>query len=145
MDSLPTENVGDVLENVCGRVFSIQINIQLLTCAFTILMCLYLVLVTDWIGAYPLLFICFISMYVYCILGTISETCNEDIYTEIYNISWYNLLVPQQKVVRLMLMQSQMLNQIMFAGLWPLSVDTGLIITKRLYSIFAMMAQFIDN
>ncbi|XP_037943818.1 odorant receptor 67d-like [Teleopsis dalmanni] len=70
---------------------------------------------------------------------------SEEIEYEIYNISWYNLSVSQQKVVRLILMQSQQPNQMMLAGVMPLSVATALQITKTLYSTFMMMVEFIKN
>ncbi|XP_037943822.1 putative odorant receptor 83c [Teleopsis dalmanni] len=79
------------------------------------------------------------------ILGTTLERCSEEIEYEIYNISWYNLSVSQQKVVRLILMQSQQPNQMMLAGVMPLSVATALQITKTLYSTFMMMVEFIKN
>nr|XP_036216141.1 odorant receptor 67d-like [Bactrocera oleae] len=107
-----------------------------------ILSTLLIIMLKDWPGAYSYLLVCFLWLYMYCILGTRIEICNDQFCTGVYDINWYALDVHNQNTIRLMLMQSQAPRNITIAGVEPLSVSTALKITRTIYSLVMMVLRF---
>ncbi|XP_034114190.1 odorant receptor 67d-like [Drosophila albomicans] len=83
------------------------------------------------------------NLYIYCILGTLVENCNDDLIYEVYNISFYNLNARQQRQVLFMLCKAQSTDMIQVMGVMPLAVSTGLQVTKSIYSVAMMMINFV--
>ncbi|XP_037943824.1 odorant receptor 67d-like [Teleopsis dalmanni] len=129
----------------CNTIFQSAVTIQVFTSALSILLTLFIVFTSSWHGAYPYLLITVTHLNIYCFMGTKIEIANENFTAEIYNILWYKLTTTQQKVVLLMLMQSQNPNTILVAGVMPLSVSTGLQITKAVYSFLMVMLQSMNK
>ncbi|XP_055852015.1 odorant receptor 67d-like [Episyrphus balteatus] len=118
---------------------------QITTSGLSIVLTLVIMFVGDWPGAYSYLTISFVMLYLYCGMGTLVEIANDRILNEIYEIHWYILTVPQQKCIRYMLMKAQSPIEITVGGVAPLSVNTGLQVTKTVYSVFMMLLNFFDE
>lgn len=54
---------------------------------------------------------------------------NDDVMYEIYNISFYNLKISQQRIVLFMLAKSQRPYMIRLLGVMPLAVNTALLVS----------------
>lgn len=54
---------------------------------------------------------------------------NDDVMYEIYNISFYNLKISQQRTVLFMLAKSQRPYMIRLLGVMPLAVNTALLVS----------------
>nr|QKN21488.1 odorant receptor [Zeugodacus tau] len=126
----------------CNQIFFWSITAHILCTTLGILSTLLIIMLKYWPGAYPYIFVCFVWLYMYCILGTRVETCNDQFCDGIYDINWYDLDISDQKTVSLMLLQSQVPRLITIAGIEPLSVNTALKITRSIYSLVMMVMQF---
>ncbi|XP_053952537.1 odorant receptor 67d-like [Anastrepha ludens] len=129
----------------CNRIFYYIITMQIVTSGISIICTMYIILMGDWPGAYLYIVVAFSGLYLYCIIGTKIETCNQAFYEELYNINWYNLDVKNQKMMVFILKKSQSPSEIKIGGFLPLSVQTALSITKSIYGIFTMMLRFLDE
>nr|QKN21376.1 odorant receptor [Bactrocera dorsalis] len=143
-----TELVNDIVEwhqyyldfnDKCNLLFFWTISAHIICTTAGILSTLLIIMLKDWPGAYTYLFVCFLWLYMYCILGTRVEICNDQFCTGVYDINWYALDVRNQNTIRLMLMQSQAPRNITIAGVEPLSVSTALKITRTIYSLVMMV------
>nr|QKN21489.1 odorant receptor [Zeugodacus tau] len=126
----------------CNLLFFWTISAHIICTTLGILSTLLIAMLKDWPGAYAYLLVCFIWLYMYCILGTRVEINNDRFCTGIYDINWYALDVRNQNTIRLMLMQSQAPKNITIAGVEPLSVSTALKITRTIYSLVMMVLRF---
>nr|XP_036220930.1 odorant receptor 67d-like [Bactrocera oleae] len=126
----------------CNLIFFWTITSHILCTTLGILSTLLIIMLKYWPGAYPYIFVCFVWLYMYSILGTRVEICNDQFCDGIYDINWYDLDVSAQKTVSLMLMESQVPRIITIAGIEPLSVNTALKITRSIYSLVMMVMQF---
>nr|AYD60396.1 odorant receptor 83c2 [Drosophila mojavensis] len=129
----------------CNDMFSVLVSVQVTTSAVCIVITIFSLLTSDWIGGYCYFCVLVPNMYLYCILGTILENCSEKFMYELYNISFYNLNPSQQRFVLFMLAKSQQPGAILLLGVMPLSVSSALQVTKSIYSITMMMARFLQK
>ncbi|XP_053946601.1 odorant receptor 67d-like [Anastrepha ludens] len=150
-DKRITKMVDDIVEwhqyylafnDNCNLIFFWTISAHIICTTLGILSTLLIIMLKDWPGAYVYLFVCFLWLYMYCILGTRVEICNDQFCRGIYDINWYGLDVRNQNTIRLMLMQSQAPRNITIAGVEPLSVSTALKITRTIYSLVMMVLRF---
>ncbi|XP_017873737.1 PREDICTED: odorant receptor 67d-like [Drosophila arizonae] len=126
-------------------MFSVMVSVQVTTSAVCIVITVFSLLTSDWIGGYCYFCVLVPNMYLYCILGTMLENCSEKFMYEMYNISFYNLNPSQQRFVLFMLARSQQPGAILLLGVMPLSVSSALQVTKSIYSITMMMARFLQK
>ncbi|XP_053952536.1 odorant receptor 67d-like [Anastrepha ludens] len=129
----------------CNRIFYYIITMQIVTSGISIICTMYIILMGDWPGAYLYIMVAVCGLYLYCIIGTKIETCNQAFYEELYNINWYNFDVKNQKMMVFILKKSQSPSEIKIGGVLPLSVQTALSITKSIYGLFTMMLGFLDE
>ncbi|KAM7347796.1 odorant receptor 67d-like [Cochliomyia hominivorax] len=123
----------------CNDLFYYIITVQVMTAFISTILSIYLIIAGGWPGAYTYVFVSFCCLYLYCILGTENEVAIEKFENDIYNIHWYNMTIPQQKIVLQVLCKTQSPNTIDIAGVMPLSVSTALQLTKAMYSITMIM------
>ncbi|CAD6994682.1 unnamed protein product [Ceratitis capitata] len=109
--------------DTCNLLFFWTISAHIVCTTLGILSTLLIIMLKDWPGAYAYIL-------------------NDQFCTGIYDINWYALNVRNQKIVRLMLMQSQAPRNITIAGVEPLSVSTALKITRTIYSLVMMVLRF---
>ncbi|CAD7003758.1 unnamed protein product [Ceratitis capitata] len=129
----------------CNDVFYYIITMQIVTSGISIICTMYILLMGDWPGAYLYIFVAFCGLYLYCIIGTSTQTCNAEFFDEIYNINWYELDVKCQKMMVFIIKKSQSPAEIKIGGVLPLSVQTALQITKSIYGLFTMIIGVIEE
>ncbi|XP_067624899.1 odorant receptor 67d-like [Eurosta solidaginis] len=153
-DKRITNLVKDILEwhqyylnfnDTCNLMFFWTISAHIICTTMGILSTLLIIMLKYWPGAYVYIIVLFLWLYMYCILGTRVELCNDRFCCGIYDINWYGLDVRNQKMIQLMLLKSQAPRDIMIAGVQPLSVNTALTITRSIYSLVMMVLQFQRN
>ncbi|KAM7344717.1 odorant receptor 67d-like [Cochliomyia hominivorax] len=97
-----------------------------------------------WTPAPIFLFYLFVIFYTYCSLGNIVEVANDDVTNMIYDCNWYNLTVPEQKMILIMLRESQQAAGMSIGGVAPLSLNTALQITKTIYTMSMMLDRYFN-
>ncbi|KAM8707349.1 hypothetical protein ACLKA7_011438 [Drosophila subpalustris] len=110
----------------CNELFYSIVSVQIATAALCIVITLFVLVTSEWPGGYCFVIVLIPNLYIYCILGTLLEVCNDNIMYEVYNISFYNLNVRQQRLVWFMLCKSQRSEVIVLLGVMPLAVSTAL-------------------
>ncbi|KAM7348612.1 odorant receptor 67d-like isoform 1-T1 [Cochliomyia hominivorax] len=126
----------------CNDLLYVIITVQIMTAFVSTLLSVYLIVAGGWPGAYSYVLIAFCCLYLYCVLGTLTEIANDKITEDIYDVHWYNLTVVQQKIVLQILCKSQSPQTIDIAGVMPLTVSTALQLTKTIFSFTMFMIEF---
>lgn len=62
----------------------------------------------------------------------------------IYNSSWYNMTVSEQKMILTMLRVSQQATGISIGGVKPLTLNTALQLTKSVYTLSMLLQRFLN-
>ncbi|XP_065359289.1 odorant receptor 67d-like [Calliphora vicina] len=121
-------------------VIAIQIGFEFMGIISTIV-CIFLGI---WPPAPAYLIYLFCIFYSYCSLGNIVEVSNDDVIDVIYASCWYNLTVPEQKMILIMLRESQQATGISIGGVLPLSLNTALQITKSVYTMSMLLERSLN-
>ncbi|XP_060649086.1 putative odorant receptor 83c [Drosophila nasuta] len=127
----------------CNDLFYSIVSIQVITAASCFILTMFVLLTSVWPGGWAYAVGLASNLYIYCVLGTLVENCNDDLIYEVYNISFYNLNARQQRQVLFMLCKTQRTDMIQVLGVMPLAVSTGLQVTKSIYSVAMMMINFV--
>lgn len=70
---------------------------------------------------------------------------NDEVLDIIYcNSLWYELTIPEQKLILLMLRKSQNPLTLTIGQIMPLSMSTALSLTKAIYSYMMMLLNFLE-
>ncbi|XP_075146695.1 odorant receptor 67d-like [Haematobia irritans] len=122
-----------------------MVLVQVVTGGLSILCTLFCLILGSWIGGDCYLMYCFAILYLYCGLGTLVEISNDDVITACYNdVLWYKLTIAEQKMLQRMLMTAQNTTGITVGSILPLSMNTGLQLSKTIYTSTMMLVNFID-
>ncbi|XP_037826505.1 odorant receptor 67d-like, partial [Lucilia sericata] len=121
-------------------VFFVQVSSECVGIVCTIV-CM---LMGIWLQAPVYLLYLYSLLISYCSLGNLVELSNEDVIDMIYNSCWYYLTVPEQKMILIMLRESQQATGISIGGVAPLSLNTALQITKTVYTITMMLNESLN-
>ncbi|XP_075146694.1 odorant receptor 67d-like [Haematobia irritans] len=122
-----------------------MVFVQVSTGGVSILCTLFCLLLGSWIGGDCYLMYCLAILYLYCGLGTLVEIANDDVVTACYNdVNWYMLPVAERKMLLNMLMAAQSTTGITVGSILPLSMNTGLQLTKAIYTSTMMLVNFIE-
>ncbi|XP_037822881.1 odorant receptor 67d-like [Lucilia sericata] len=121
-------------------VIFIQIGFEFLGIICTIV-CMFLDI---WPPAPVYLIYLYSLLISYCSLGNLVELSNDDVIEMIYNSCWYNLTVSEQKMILIMLRESQKSKGISIGGVAPLSMNTALQITKTVYTMTMMLMESLN-
>ncbi|XP_060651419.1 putative odorant receptor 83c [Drosophila nasuta] len=111
------------------RIYDLMSSIvstQVSSAGVCIIMTIFVLMTSDWLGGYCFAIVLIPNLYIYCILGTFVENCNTAIMYEVYNISFYNLKARQQRQVLFMLSKTQRTEMMQVLGVMPLDVSTAL-------------------
>ncbi|XP_062123404.1 putative odorant receptor 83c, partial [Drosophila sulfurigaster albostrigata] len=127
----------------CNDLFYSIVSVQVITAALCFILTMFVLLTSVWPGGWAFAVGVASNLYIYCILGTLVENCNDDLIYEVYNISFYNLNARQQRQVLFMLCKAQRTDMIQVLGVMPLAVSTALQVTKSIYSVAMMMIKFV--
>ncbi|XP_058987570.1 odorant receptor 67d-like isoform X1 [Musca domestica] len=121
-------------------VIFVQIFTSMLNIIFTIV-CIFL-------GVWPVapvyLLYSFVILYIYCGIGNLVEISTDDITSIIYDFIWYDLTVSEQKMILIMLRESQSPPTMTIGGVMPLSMNTALQLTKSIYTIAMLLNEFVN-
>ncbi|XP_055538434.1 putative odorant receptor 83c [Wyeomyia smithii] len=130
----------DVLDylNLSNEVFSLYffMSLTVLTGAIAILM-----IALVWAHWYPAIFLSALASFqilILCLLGTLLLMKEEEAIREVYNVTWYDLDIQNQHLLRLMLLMSQRVKEISFR-FGVMNVETYLKSHKLIYSFFTML------
>ncbi|TMW51662.1 hypothetical protein DOY81_003251 [Sarcophaga bullata] len=100
----------------------------------------------NWPAAFAYLVYSCVMLYAYCGLGHLVEISNDEVVNVIYgDCLWYELSVPEQKLVLLMMRKSQNPINLTVGQIMPLSMSTALQLTKAIYSYMMMLVNFLAN
>ncbi|KAI8126161.1 Odorant receptor 67d [Lucilia cuprina] len=135
------EFVKQVEQSYYGVIF-----VQIFTSVMSICCTIFCIITSSWPAAFSYLLYSAIFLYVYCGLGHLVEISNEDVMDVIYgDCLWYELTIPEQKLVLLMLRKSQRPTTLTIGQIMPLSMSTALQLTKAIYSYMMMLLNFLES
>ncbi|XP_034102040.1 odorant receptor 67d-like [Drosophila albomicans] len=127
----------------CNDLLSSIVSTQVSSAGVCIIMTIFVLMTSDWLGGYCFAIVLIPNLYIYCILGTFVENCSATIMYEVYNISFYNLKARHQRQVLFMLSKTQRTEMMQVLGVMPLDVSTALQVTKSIYSVTMVMINFL--
>ncbi|XP_062123405.1 odorant receptor 67d-like [Drosophila sulfurigaster albostrigata] len=110
----------------CNDLFYSIVSVQVISAAGCFILTMFVLLTSVWPGGWAYAVGLASNLYIYCVLGTLVENCNDDLIYEVYNISFYNLNARQQRQVLFMLCKTQSTDMIQLLGVMPLAVSTAL-------------------
>ncbi|XP_061391927.1 odorant receptor 67d-like [Musca vetustissima] len=114
------------------------------TCFIGIVCALFCVLLGSWPAGYIYLLYCFVMMQVFCAMGTLVDITNEEFIQSCYSdVRWYELSVKEKKMLHIMLLMAQNTQGLSVGSIMPLSMNTGLQITKTIYSLTMLLLNFV--
>ncbi|XP_062556101.1 putative odorant receptor 83c [Armigeres subalbatus] len=130
----------DVLQllNLSNDVYS-SYFLMSLACMTGTLAILLIALV--WVRWYAAIVICVVAssqIFTLCLLGTLLLMKSDDLIVKIYATTWYDLDLPVQKSLSLMLMNSQHFKEISYR-LGVMNMETFLQSHKMIYRFFTML------
>uniref|UniRef100_A0A1I8MCH6 Odorant receptor n=1 Tax=Musca domestica TaxID=7370 RepID=A0A1I8MCH6_MUSDO len=119
--------------------------VEMATIALSISSTLFCLLLGTWPGGQTYLSYCFIMLYIYCGLGTVVEVTNDSFTDLCYTqVIWYKLPAAERKMLLMMLMMAQKTGGLTIGAVIPLTVNTGLQLTKLIYTLTMMLINFLD-
>ncbi|XP_065362550.1 odorant receptor 67d-like [Calliphora vicina] len=128
------------VKNLFFWVIFVQVAMEFVSIVCTIV-CIFLRI---WPAAPAFLLYSFLLFYSYSGLGNLVEIANDDVISMIYASCWYKLNVSQQKMILIMLRESQQAEGMSIGGVAPLSLSTALQLTKTIYTFSMMFREFLN-
>ncbi|XP_061395272.1 odorant receptor 67d-like [Musca vetustissima] len=121
------------------------IMVQFATMTLSLACTLFCLILGKWPGGQTYLAYCFIMLHVYCCLGTMIEISNDGFIDSCYTeVIWYRLPVAERKMLLMMLMMSQNAGGLTIGAVIPLTMNTGLQLTKMIYTMTMMLINFLN-
>ncbi|XP_061402682.1 odorant receptor 67d-like [Musca vetustissima] len=121
------------------------ILIEMATIALCMALSLFCIILGTWPGGQTYFIYCFIMIYVFCGLGTLVDATNDGFIESCYNeIIWYRLSIKDRRMLQMMLMMTQNTSGLTVGAVKPLTVNTGLQLTKAIYTMTMMLINFLD-
>ncbi|XP_073836823.1 odorant receptor 67d-like isoform X3 [Musca autumnalis] len=118
---------------------------KIATCFVAIVCALFCILLGTWPAGYIYLAYCFVMMQVFCAMGTLVDITNEEFIQSCYNdVRWYELSVKEKKMLCIMLMMAQNTKGLTIGSIMKLSMNSGLQITKTIYSLTMLLMTFVE-
>ncbi|XP_073836334.1 odorant receptor 67d-like [Musca autumnalis] len=106
------------------------------------------IIVCQFLGVWPAapvyMMYCFAILYLFCGFGNLVQNSNDDLTTIIYDCNWYELTVREQKMILIMLRESQYPTSMSVGGIMPLSLNTALQLTKTIYTAAMILNEFVN-
>ncbi|XP_061395275.1 odorant receptor 67d-like [Musca vetustissima] len=121
------------------------ILVQFATISLSLACTLFCLILGKWPGGQTYLVYCFIMLYIYCGVGTVIEISNDGFIDSCYTeVIWYRLPVAERKMLLMMLMMSQNAGGLTIGAVIPLTMNTGLQLTKMIYTMTMMLINFLN-
>ncbi|XP_065361862.1 odorant receptor 67d-like [Calliphora vicina] len=128
------------------EVYYAVIFVQVLTSVVSICCTIFSIVIHSWPAAFVYLLYSIIMLYAYCGLGNLVEISNDEVINIIYcDCLWYELSVPEQKLIILMLRKAQKPLTLTIGHMMPLSMSTALQLTKAIYSYMMVLLNFLET
>ncbi|XP_065361863.1 odorant receptor 67d-like [Calliphora vicina] len=122
------------------------IFVQVFTSVVSICCTLFSIVIRSWPAAFAYLLYSVVMMYAYCALGNLVEISNDEVIDIIYcDCLWYELSVPEQKLILLMIRKAQKPLTLTIGQIMPLSMNTALQLTKAIYSYMMVLLNFLET
>ncbi|XP_013117585.2 odorant receptor 67d-like isoform X1 [Stomoxys calcitrans] len=122
------------------------IFVKFLTNFFGLVCTVFCILLGVWPAGYIYMAYCFTMMYVYCGVGTMIDIANDGFIEACYNgVLWYELSALERKMLHTMMIIAQNTKGLSVGPFVPLSVNTGLQMTKMIYSMTMMLFNFVSQ
>ncbi|XP_065361865.1 odorant receptor 67d-like [Calliphora vicina] len=122
------------------------IFIQIFSSVVSICGTLFSIVIRSWPAAFAYLILSTITLYAYCGLGNLVDISNDEVLDIIYcDWLWYELSVPEQKLILLMIRKAQNPKTLTVGQIMPLSMNTALQLTKAIYSYMMMLVNFLET
>ncbi|KAH8415839.1 hypothetical protein KR222_001917, partial [Zaprionus bogoriensis] len=126
------------------NIFNFVMLVELSTLCTSILCTISCIFLQVWATAPLYMIYCFVLLYVFCGLGTLVESSNEDFIDAVYSdCLWYELPVKEQKLIILMLAKAQREHALTAMDVLPMSMATALRLTKGVYSFSMMLITYL--
>uniref|UniRef100_A0A1I8M7E2 Odorant receptor n=1 Tax=Musca domestica TaxID=7370 RepID=A0A1I8M7E2_MUSDO len=114
------------------------------TCIIGIVGALFCIMLGSWPAGYIYMLYCFVMMQVFCVMGTLVQKTNDDFIHACYNdVRWYDLTIREKKMLNIMLIMTQNTKGLSVGSVIPLSMNTGLQVTKTIYSLTMLLMNFV--
>ncbi|XP_050091080.1 uncharacterized protein LOC126574763 [Anopheles aquasalis] len=117
--------------------------VMVISCSYSIMLNLFLALMTDWYATYSFLLVSLFQLLVFSMFGSVIQATNGRLNHTISCLPWYLLPTREQQLYQLMLFKSQLPDEVFILGVGPLNMETFTLIMKKIYSAFAMMYSFL--
>ncbi|XP_061402295.1 odorant receptor 67d-like [Musca vetustissima] len=122
-----------------------SVFVKMGTCFIGVAFALFCIMLGSWPAGYIYLLYCFVMMQVFCGMGTLVDITNEEFIQSCYNDArWYDLTISEKKMLNIMLMMAQKTEGLTIASIMPLSMNTGLQVTKTIYSLTMLLLTFVN-
>ncbi|XP_037920872.1 odorant receptor 47a-like isoform X3 [Hermetia illucens] len=105
---------------------------------------LFCCVMTDWLGAYALVMLSFIQIFVYCLIGTFLEIMSDKMVDIVYQFPWYSTSYENKRLLCFTLMKTQRITKLKIGGVADLNVNTAASIFKTIYSYLMMLLNFTE-
>ncbi|XP_037920869.1 odorant receptor 47a-like isoform X1 [Hermetia illucens] len=128
------------INNLYSFVVFIQIGASSVAMALNLFCCV----MTDWLGAYALVMLSFIQIFVYCLIGTFLEIMSDKMVDIVYQFPWYSTSYENKRLLCFTLMKTQRITKLKIGGVADLNVNTAASIFKTIYSYLMMLLNFTE-
>ncbi|EAA43491.1 AGAP009707-PA [Anopheles gambiae str. PEST] len=127
------------IENLFGLMCLAQVATEFLSICDAML----LVLLTDWYPTYSYLYVMFVQLSGYFVIGHLVEIKIDALYNKIISLPWYKLPVKEQKEFRFLMSRQQYPMMLTAYGFHPMNFEAYMSVLKRLYQFFVMLMQYV--
>ncbi|XP_011295319.2 odorant receptor 67d-like [Musca domestica] len=119
--------------------------IEMGTVALSLASTLFCLILGTWPGGLTYLAYCLMMLYIYCGLGTLVEVTNDGFIDSGYtDVIWYKLPMVERKMIQMMVMMAQNTGGLTIGSVVPLTMNTGLQLTKAIYTMTMMLINFLE-
>ncbi|XP_058979856.1 odorant receptor 67d-like isoform X2 [Musca domestica] len=120
--------------------------IEMGTVALSLASTLFCLILGTWPGGLTYLAYCLMMLYIYCGLGTLVEVTNDGFIDSGYtDVIWYKLPMVERKMIQMMVMMAQNTGGLTIGSVVPLTMNTGLQLTKAIYTMTMMLIIFLNK
>uniref|UniRef100_A0A182XPD2 Uncharacterized protein n=1 Tax=Anopheles quadriannulatus TaxID=34691 RepID=A0A182XPD2_ANOQN len=125
------------------HIFGLICFTQVITATFSICDAMLLVLLTDWFPTYSYLYVMFVQLSGFFLVGHLVELKIDAMYYKIISMPWYKLPVKEQKEFRFLMSRQQNPMMLTAYGFHPMNFEAYMSVLKRLYQFFVMIMQYV--
>uniref|UniRef100_A0A182S5C0 Uncharacterized protein n=1 Tax=Anopheles funestus TaxID=62324 RepID=A0A182S5C0_ANOFN len=114
-------------------------GVEVLSLGLQIVITLFVLQFSLWIPGLVLIPAFTLQLFLFCLLGTIIEDKGVKFSDGVYNLTWNELSLGDQKIFRLLLLSSQQTKTLTCARMTPICLNLFVNMSQKFYSIFMML------